>query len=161
MNTSDEQANPENWLLGDYVGKDFHIILEISDHASLDVLQIAAENTDENGLPDISKLFGAPIETHSVSAWNLRSNNVDTAEAVAEFFSPQVCLTEFIDYMKRNTRLRGKLYYENRDIEASVVFSQWIPGMLEQQRIRMWSSEKNGNIPVSYEEYLRLEESGG
>lgn len=138
-----DETTPENWLLGAYVGTDdYHVILEISDHASLDVLKLAEEYTDADGNPDISRLFGSEVSTRAITPWTLRSNNKDTSEAVTEFFIDEVCLTEFIDYMKRNTNLRGKLYYENKFVEGSVIFHQFLPGMVEDRRIRCWKNAK-------------------
>lgn len=158
MNPPYDETNPDRWLLGAYVGTDYHVILEISDHTSLDAVKLASEFSDERGNADLWKLFGSPIETRDVTPWKLRSNNKDAAEAVTEFFTDEVCLTEFIAYMKANPNLRGKLYYENRDIEGSVIFSEFIPGMMEDRRLRSWKNEKTAGGPVPYDEYKHIED---
>lgn len=159
MSTPNEETTPEHWHLGAYHGNDYHVIIEFSDHTSLDVLKLAEENTDADGNADLSRLFGSDVETRSITPWTLRSNNTDASEAVTEFFTDEVYLTEFITYMRANTNLRGKLYYENRDIEGSVVFHYFLPGMLEDQRLRRWSNDKTTRVPFPYDEYRRIEDA--
>lgn len=158
MSTPDEETTPDRWHLGAYNGDDYHVILEISDHASLDVLKLAKQNTDVHGNADLSRLFGTVVETRNITPWTLRSNNRDSSEAVTEFFADDVCLSQFIDYMKANTNLRGKLYYENKNVEGSVIFHQFLPGMLEDRRIRRWSNDKKTGVPFPYDEARRLED---
>lgn len=152
---SEMHSNGHLWRNGDYVGDDYHLLLNLYSYSE-DLKSFVEENTAASGAADINRLLGVDTPFRCVTSWEMSVHDTDRFDAVCVGFADEPPKQGFPDLLDKHPQVLGFLEYRSNALRGSVrtVLSSRKP-LVEEMKIRWWS-EETGFRDVSYAEFIRI-----
>lgn len=152
---SEVHQNGDLWRHGNYVGDDYHVLLNIYYYSEA-LKDFVEENTAPSGAADLNRLLGVDTPFRCVTSWEVSVHDTDRFDAVCIAFADEPPKQGFLDLLAKHPQVLGFLDYRSNTVRGSIrtVLSSRKP-VVEETKLRWWS-EETGLRDVPYAEFRRI-----